>query len=91
LTYKADTLCGMFHKQAERYKNLAMLRGKFNEEGKPQDSWRLLTWGDVQAEVVNLGRGLVALGLKPGDRMYLEHGLTALGYKQQDGERKASL
>lgn len=69
MTYKADTLCGMFHKQAERYKSHEMLRGKFNEEGRPQDSWRSLTWGDVQAEVVNLGRGLVALGLKPGDRV----------------------
>jgi len=69
LTYKTDTLCGMFHKQANRYKNLEMLRGKYDKEGRPQNAWASQSWKDVQDEVVDLGRGLVALGLKPGDRV----------------------
>ncbi len=69
MTYKTDTLCGMFHKQANRYKNLEMLRGKYDKEGRPQNAWASQSWKDVQDEVVDLGRGLVALGLKPGDRV----------------------
>ncbi len=69
MTYKTDTLCGMFHEQAERYRNLEMLRGKYDKEGRPQNAWASLSWKEVQDEVVNLGRGLVALGLKPGDRV----------------------
>lgn len=72
MEYRTDTLCGMFHDRAERYGHgQTFLKGHFDARGEPLDGWRTLSWGEVREEVTGLGRGLMALGVEPGDRVIL--------------------
>ncbi len=69
MAYSTETLCGIFHNQAQRYgKEHVFLRAKFDDEGRPNQDYRDQTWEDVRSRVLDLARGLVKLGLKKGDR-----------------------
>lgn len=72
MPYNNDTLCGIFHNQAERYgERFTFLKGKFDKEGKPSGSWRSISWKEARKEVIDLALGLLSLGLKKGDRVVL--------------------
>ncbi len=69
MSYKNDTLCGIFYNQAQRYGDKhVFLMGKFDKEGKPINTWRAITWKEAQDEVMDFAAGLFVLGLKRGDR-----------------------
>ena len=69
MSYSNDTLCGIFHNQAERYgNNYVFLMGKFDKQGDPAKTWRSITWKEAQDEVMDFASGLLVLGLKKGDR-----------------------
>ncbi len=65
--YRNDTLCGIFHNQALRYQDsYTFLMGRFDEHGSPISGFRSITWKQARDKVLNLARGLVSLGLEPG-------------------------
>ncbi len=69
MAYSNDTLCGIFHNQAERYGDKCVfLMGKFDIQGDPAAAWRSITWREAQDEVMDLAAGLLVLGLHKGDR-----------------------
>lgn len=69
MSYNNDTLCGIFHNQAERYGNdHVFLMGKFDKQGNSISTWRSITWKEAQDEVIDLASGLIELGLNKGDR-----------------------
>ncbi len=66
--YREDTLCGMFHNQALRYgDDYTFLKGKFDTDGSPVGEYHDITWKQARQEVIDVARGLMALGLKKGD------------------------
>lgn len=66
--YRLDTLCGIFHHQAERYGDqFNFLTAKFDMEGRPINGFMSWTWSQARTEVIDLARGLIALGIKRGD------------------------
>ena len=70
MSYNNDTLCGMFHNQAQRYGDKhAFLMGKFDKEGRSINTWRSITWKEAQDEVIDFALGLIILGLNKGDRV----------------------
>lgn len=72
MEYRKDTLCGIFHAQALRYgDNHPFLVAKLDEKGRPADTYRSLTWKQTRDRVMDLARGLSALGLSRGDRAVL--------------------
>ena len=69
MTYRTDTLCGLFNAQALRYgEKHIFLRGRFDSAGRPSDTYSSITWKDARDEVFSLARGLRAFGLNKGDR-----------------------
>ena len=58
-------LAAMFFDQVDRLGDAPFLWAKRHGEYKP------LSWGDTAARVTPLARGLLALGVKPGDRVML--------------------
>jgi long-chain acyl-CoA synthetase len=69
MTYRTDTLCGLFNSQALRFGDRhVFLRGRFDSAGRPSDTYSSITWKDARDEVFSLARGLRALGLNRGDR-----------------------
>lgn len=70
MSYRTDTLCGIFHNQALRYGDrYTFLMGKFDKDGRPCSDYRSMSWRDVRGDVMDLGRGLIALGIDKGDRV----------------------
>ncbi|MCD6571513.1 MAG: long-chain fatty acid--CoA ligase [Deltaproteobacteria bacterium] len=70
MSYKTDTLCGMFHNQALRYADkYTFLMGKFDKDGRPTDDYMSMTWKETRDQVLEFGRGLMALGLNKEDRV----------------------
>src|SRR4051812_197996 len=59
------TIADMMSAAAERYRDRVMVRYKADGE------WRDLSYGDVGAIVSEIGRGLLYLGVEPGDRVAL--------------------
>jgi long-chain acyl-CoA synthetase len=55
----------MFFDQAERFRDRPFLWNK------QQGEWRSRSWGDTAAEIAALARGLLALGVRRGDRVAL--------------------
>jgi long-chain acyl-CoA synthetase len=69
MSYRDDTLCGLFHNQAVKYgEDHVFLMGKFDEYGKPITTFRKTTWRQARRQVLDLARGLASLGLNKGDR-----------------------
>ena len=72
MDYRTDTLCGLFHHQAARYgDNFVFLTGRFDSEGRPSDHFSFRTWKQVKEEIIDLARGLIALGIKKGYKIVL--------------------
>jgi len=72
MSYRNDTLCGLFHNQALRYgEDHIFLMGKYDEYGKAISDYRKITWRQARREVLDLARGLASLGLNKGDRCVL--------------------
>ncbi len=70
MSYRDDTLCGIFHNKALQYGDKhALLMGKFDKEGRPTKDWRSITWKEAQEEVIDFALGLISLGLNKGDRV----------------------
>jgi len=68
--YRTDTLCGFFHSQAVRYgDDFPFLTGRFDAEGRPIDRFTSRTWAQAREEVIALARGIIALGIKRGERV----------------------
>ncbi|HPC46672.1 MAG TPA: AMP-binding protein, partial [Deltaproteobacteria bacterium] len=69
MSYRYDTLCGIFHNQAIRYgEDHVFLMGTYDEHGHPTDGFRSITWAQARRQILDLARGLAWLGLEPGDR-----------------------
>jgi long-chain acyl-CoA synthetase len=69
MAYRTDTLCGMFHNQALRYGDqVEFLRAKYDKNGNPSKEWHSRTWKETREESIALAKGLIALGLRKGDR-----------------------
>jgi long-chain acyl-CoA synthetase len=69
MAYRDDTLCGIFHNQALRYgDNYPFLVAKYDEDGRPATHYRSMTWRQTKDQVIDIARGLAALGLGKGDR-----------------------
>jgi len=72
MAYRTDTLCGLFHNQALRYGDkFPFLTARFDKEGRPIDHFTSRTWKDAREEVIDLARGLIAAGVKRGDRVVI--------------------
>jgi long-chain acyl-CoA synthetase len=72
MDYRNDTLCGIFHNQVLRYGDgHPFLVAKLDEKGRPTETYRSLTWKQTRERVMDLARGLAALGLSRGDRAVL--------------------
>ncbi len=72
MAYRTDTLCGIFHNQALRYGDrFPFLTARFDKEGRPIDHFTSRSWKDTRDEVLDLARGLMALGVKRGDRVII--------------------
>lgn len=72
MEYRADTLCGLFHNQALRYgDNFVFLTGRFDAEGRSSEKFSSRTWKQTREEVIALTRGLIALGIKKGDKVVI--------------------
>jgi len=70
MSYKTDTLCGMFHNQALKYADkYTFLMGKFDKDGRPTNDYRSMTWKETRDQVLEFGRGLMTLGLNKEDRV----------------------
>ncbi|MGC9323685.1 MAG: AMP-dependent synthetase/ligase [Desulfomonilia bacterium] len=66
MSYRTDTLCGMFHNQAIRLGEAhPFLVAKFDDAGKPTDGYHTITWKKARDQVFSLAQGLVTLGLEP--------------------------
>jgi long-chain acyl-CoA synthetase len=67
MAYRDDTLCGLFHNQALRFSDRhTFLMGRFDEMGSPIGVFRDITWKEIRESVLELARGLVAMGLERG-------------------------
>lgn len=72
MAYRTDTLCGIFHNQALRYGDrFPFLTARFDKEGRPIDHFTSRSWKDARDEVLDLARGLMALGVERGDRVII--------------------
>jgi long-chain acyl-CoA synthetase len=61
MSYSEKTVPGMFHNRAERYQYETCVR--FKDQG----SYLSISWNEMARRVVNLGLGLISLGVKKGD------------------------
>src|SRR6201991_4088730 len=59
------SLTRLFFDQANKLSRQPLLRSKQN------GSWTVMTWGEAAARVKSLARGLIGLGIQPGDRVAL--------------------
>ncbi len=72
MTYRTDTICGIFHTQALRYGDrVELLRAKFDRKGDPCGTWHSRNWKETREETIAFARGLIALGLNQGDRVVI--------------------
>lgn len=72
MNYRTDTLCGLFHARALQYgDNYPFLTGRFNADGSPADRMISMTWREAREQALDLAAGLIALGVKPGDRVMI--------------------
>ena len=72
MTYRMDTLCGIFHNQALHYGDqVELLRGKFDVEGLASSDWHSRNWKETRDEAINIAKGLIVLGLNKGDRVVI--------------------
>jgi long-chain acyl-CoA synthetase len=61
MNYSESTIAGIFLNRAEKYHYGTCIRHK--EDGKYKD----INWTEMKRSVVNLGLGLISLGVKKGD------------------------
>ena len=72
MTYRMDTLCGIFHNQALHYGDqVELLRAKFDVEGRASSDWHSRNWKETRDEAINIAKGLIVLGLNKGDRVVI--------------------
>lgn len=72
MSYRTDTLCGLFHTRALQYgDNYPFLTGRFNADGSPADRMISMTWKEAREQALDLAAGLIALGVKTGDRVMI--------------------
>lgn len=61
MEFSEQTIVGIFQNRAETYKYETLLRYKDN------GAFKGLSWVEVNKRVISLGRGLISLGVQPGD------------------------
>ncbi len=72
MQYRNDTLCGMFHNQALRFRDsFPFLTGKYNPDGSPADVFRSMSWQETRSAVLALARGLMAMGVEQEDKVMI--------------------
>jgi long-chain acyl-CoA synthetase len=72
MDYRTDTLCGLFHSQALRYGDrFVFLTGRFDTDGRLSKDFNSRTWKQTREEIIALARGLIALGIKKGDKVVI--------------------
>ena len=70
MKFRTDTLCGYFHERArEMGEEQPFLMGRFDENGDPAANFRTLTWKDARRQCLELASGLLALGVKRGEKI----------------------
>lgn len=70
MSYNENTLCGLFHAKAlELGDSQPFLMGRFDSNGDPTSDFRSMTWGEVRRQSLELSSGLMALGIKRGDKV----------------------
>ncbi|HQI81126.1 MAG TPA: AMP-binding protein, partial [Deltaproteobacteria bacterium] len=68
--YSENTLCGLFHAKAlEHGDSKTFLMGRFDHNGDPTRDFRPLTWGETRRQALAFAAGLMALGIKRGDKV----------------------
>lgn len=68
--YDENTLCGLFHTKAlEHGDSKTFLMGRFDHNGDPAGDFRSLTWGETRRQVLEFAAGLMALGIRRGDKV----------------------
>ncbi|MDI9527090.1 MAG: long-chain fatty acid--CoA ligase [Pseudomonadota bacterium] len=69
MAFHEGTLCGFFHTRAQEMDAVQpFLMGRFDANGDPTDDFRTLTWGETRRQVLELASGLLALGIRRGDK-----------------------
>ena len=72
MVFEKETLCGLFHRQALRFgESRIFLSSKYDARGLLSGNYHHMTWKVVREQVLDFGRGLLALGLQRGDRVIL--------------------
>ncbi|MBN1636065.1 MAG: long-chain fatty acid--CoA ligase, partial [Deltaproteobacteria bacterium] len=61
MEFSEKTIAGIFHNRTETYQFEPFVR--YKKEGK----FKNLSWKELQHNVINLGLGLISLGVKPGE------------------------
>lgn len=65
---KIETLCQLFHTQAERKPNEVFMKAKF-KDGLPCETYTDITWSAAKQQVESMARGFIELGLQKDDRV----------------------
>ncbi|MBN1497124.1 MAG: long-chain fatty acid--CoA ligase [Spirochaetes bacterium] len=72
MDYRTDTLCGLFHSRAVHYGDrFPFLTARYTIDGAPAADWFSITWQEAREQVLDFAAGLMALGVKPGDRVVI--------------------
>jgi long-chain acyl-CoA synthetase len=70
MSYNENTLCGLFHAKALEFGNSQIfLMGRFDGNGDPVNDFRSITWGETRSQILEFASGLMALGVKRGDKV----------------------
>ncbi|HVN72332.1 MAG TPA: long-chain fatty acid--CoA ligase [Desulfomonilia bacterium] len=70
MSYNENTLCGLFHtKSLKLGDSQTFLMGRFDGNGDPVSDFRAITWGETRRQCLEFASGLMALGVKQGDKV----------------------
>lgn len=69
--HSESTIIGACFNQIHRLGDKVFLRSRFDETGGKTDGVHTVTWSELGYETANIARGLIRLGVKPGDRVGL--------------------
>ncbi len=71
MAYPHETACSqvsLFFELSEKYGDDVFMCAKF-KNGLPSESWESVSWKQTAEQVRRMGAGLIALGVRPGDRI----------------------
>ncbi|MEA2102895.1 MAG: long-chain fatty acid--CoA ligase [Thermodesulfobacteriota bacterium] len=70
MSYKEDTICGVFYNQAQRFgDSRVFLMARFDNDGEPSKEYHSMTWTQARHAVMGFAGGLITLGVKTADKV----------------------